>query len=589
MVPLGLHMPLGTGTLTSDKGRVLGQFEVEGAQYIFVGNLTGFGQSFSIPNADVAYESAEQLHKQSEEFEQLPVEKDQIQLRLKNGVAITGGFDMPFSDGEVKKGTSVGGGGKAADERRICIFTTSHICIYITSIMSYYNREYLRWEKSASLTQVEPPGGYAQQGPPGGPPQGYQQPHQPYGAPQGHYPPQGQYPPQQGGFPPQGHYGAPPQQGHYGAPSPQPPAGYHAPSPQPPYGHAPPNQPPPGAHGYPPQGQAPGGYGPPGGYPPQPPQVIPSRPSLGYIPGTLAPGDFRPQADALRKAMKGFGTDEKALIAVLAPLDPLQVAAVRDTFSKHLGRDLVKDVKSETSGYFEQGLISVINGPLLHDVESVHSAIDGAGTKEWLLNDILLGRSNADLNAIRTAYEIRYGRSLSRDVESDLSFGTSDLFATALRAARHEESAPVNPQTIEADVRCLQGPKNVKEVCAIFARSSDAEIRAINQTFQSRYNTSLEKHIEKEFSGHMEDALLHMLRTATDPAMRDAMLLEDCMSGMGTKDERLVVRAVRTHWDRNHKETVKRAYYHKFGKPLVERVRGETSGDYGRLMVALLE
>ncbi|CAI7633783.1 unnamed protein product [Penicillium discolor] len=110
--PLDLHMPQGTGTLTSDKGRVLGQFEVEGSQYIFVGNLTGFGQSFSIPNADVTYDSADQLHKESEEFEKLPIEKDQIELKLKNGVAITGGFDMPFSDGEVKKGTIVGGGGK---------------------------------------------------------------------------------------------------------------------------------------------------------------------------------------------------------------------------------------------------------------------------------------------------------------------------------------------------------------------------------------------------------------------------------------------------------------------------------------------
>ncbi|OQE46789.1 hypothetical protein PENCOP_c001G03925 [Penicillium coprophilum] len=105
-------MPQGTGTLTSDKGRILGQFEVEGAQYIFVGNLTGFGQSFSIPNADVTYDSADQLHKQFEDFEGLPVEKDQIELKLKNGISITGGFDMPFSDGEVKKGTVVGGGGK---------------------------------------------------------------------------------------------------------------------------------------------------------------------------------------------------------------------------------------------------------------------------------------------------------------------------------------------------------------------------------------------------------------------------------------------------------------------------------------------
>ncbi|CAI7592195.1 unnamed protein product [Penicillium crustosum] len=444
-----------------------------------------------------------------------------------------------------------------------------------------------------------PPQQYGQQGPPSGPPpQGYQQP---YGAPppQGQYPSQqGQYPPQQGHYPPpqqghypppqQGHYGAPPQGGQYGAPSPQP-HGYHAPPGQPPYGqqqhgYAPPSQPP---AGYPPQGQPPAGYGAPqaGGFPPQ---GIPSQPSPGYIPGQVAPGDYRPQADALRKAMKGFGTDEKALIAVLSQLDPLQMAAVRDTYSKHLGRDLFKDVKSETGGYFRDGLLAVIDGPLMHDVESLHSAIDGAGTKEWLLNEILLGRSNADMNAIRTAYEMRFRRSLSKDVEGDLSFKTSTLFAIVLRAARTEESAPINPQTIEADVRSIQG-KNVTEVCSIFAKASNAELRAISQAFQSRYHIPLEKHIEKEFSGHMEDALLLMLRSATDPAMRDAILLEESMSGMGTKDERLVVRVVRTHWSRNHKEMVKRAYQHKYGKNLIDRVRGETSSDYQRLMVALLE
>ncbi|KAJ5856579.1 uncharacterized protein N7529_010523 [Penicillium soppii] len=105
-------MPQGTGTLTSDKGRVLGQFEIEGAQYIFVGNMAGFRQSFSIPNADVTYESATQLLKDQQEFEELPLQTDQIELRLKNGVAITGGFDMPFSDKEVKEGAVVGGDGK---------------------------------------------------------------------------------------------------------------------------------------------------------------------------------------------------------------------------------------------------------------------------------------------------------------------------------------------------------------------------------------------------------------------------------------------------------------------------------------------
>lgn len=331
----------------------------------------------------------------------------------------------------------------------------------------------------------------------------------------------------------------------------------------------------------------PGAYGAPMG--------APAPPSLGYVPSQVAPGDFRAEAEALRKAMKGFGTDERALIQVLSRLDPLQMAGVRAAYSKHIGRDLYKDVKSETGGHLEQGLLAVIEGPLMYDVACVHEAVKGAGTKEWLLNDILLGRSNADLQAILAAYHRTYHRQLTRDVEDDLSFKTAELFKNVLRTTRHEDSVPINPQAIEAEVRTLHDStaarmvNNVIEVCGIFVRSSNTELREIDRAFKARYHTPLDKHVEKEFSGHMEDALLHMLRTATDPAMRDAILLEECMAGMGTKDERLVVRVVRVHWDRQHKEMVKRAYRHRFGKDLIARVREETSGDLEKLMVALLE
>ncbi|GAB1213557.1 hypothetical protein ATERTT37_002707 [Aspergillus terreus] len=322
--------------------------------------------------------------------------------------------------------------------------------------------------------------------------------------------------------------------------------------------------------------------------------VVPLRRTPRTTSKAVAPGDFRREADALRKAMKGFGTDEKALIQVLAPLDPLQMAAVRSTYANHINRDLYKDVKSETSGYFRQGLLAVIDGPLMHDVASVRDAVEGVGTKEWLLNDVLLGRSNADLSAIMAAYEATYRRSLKKDVEGDLSFKTRSLFGLVLRADRQEETLMVDQRRIELEARNIQSAtsglmKNAEEVCAIFARSSDNEIRAINDEFNRRYHLPLEKHIEKEFSGHMKDALLHMLRTALNPAMRDAELLEECMKGMGTKDEKLVVRVVRVHWNRGHKDRVKAAYHDKYKKDLIQRVRGETSGDYQRLMVALLE
>ncbi|KAL2830577.1 hypothetical protein BDW59DRAFT_141126 [Aspergillus cavernicola] len=444
------------------------------------------------------------------------------------------------------------------------------------------------------------------------------------------YPPnQSQYPPPQGGYypgPPQPPPNQQPPYGHPGqfqSPPPGPPgphgpqSGYGAPPPnsyyQPPGAGYPPPLGPPGPHGGyqqppgPPQQPGYGSYPPP--HSPQPPPhpqhpqqgygaphgPPPSVPSLGYVPGQVAPGDFRREADALRKSMKGFGTDEKALIQVLSKLDPLQIAAVRATYTSHIRRDLHADVKSETSSYLRQGLLAIIDGPLMFDTASARDAVQGMGTKEWLLNDVLLGRSNADINAIKSSYQRTYRRSLERDVEDDLSFKTKTLFAFVLRAARHDESAPIDYRAIQAEAQSVHAAtaarmvNNADEVSSLFARSSSNELKALNQAFSERYHISLESHIEKEFSGHMKDALLHILRSAIDPAMRDAVLLEECMKGMGTKDERLVVRAVRVHWDRQHLDTVKRAYQHKYKQDLIKRVQSETSSDFQRLLVAMLQ
>ncbi|KAJ5727681.1 hypothetical protein N7493_005501 [Penicillium malachiteum] len=458
------------------------------------------------------------------------------------------------------------------------------------------------------------------------------------------YPPQQQcpqqsYPPQQYA-PPQGQYGQPPpgQNNYHAGPPIQPGPGYHPPpqqggyppnpSPQPGYNGQPQfqgqhqNYGPPGQaqapfqgqhqnYGPPGQAQAPfqgqhQNYGPPGQGPgfahqggPGPGHQMsggnynppPAPPTLGYVPGQIAPGDFTRQAETLRKAMKGFGTDEKAIIQTLAPLDPLQVAAVRATYSRHIGRDLYNDVKSETGGYLERGLLSVIEGPLGSDVVWARESVSGIGTKEWLMNETLLGRSNADIHAIKIAYQQKYHRDLERDVVDDLSFKTADLFKWVLQAARqNERPRGALDDDIKENVDYILGKKSIDKICEIMATASDAEIRAMDQRCRMVGNHEpLEKVMTERFSYHMADAFVFMIRTATDPALRDASLLHKAMDGVGTKDEQLVVAIVRLHWNRDHKDQVKRAYRHHYEKDLIDAVRGETSGDYEKLMVALLQ
>lgn len=312
----------------------------------------------------------------------------------------------------------------------------------------------------------------------------------------------------------------------------------------------------------------------------------------------MAPVDTSRDADLLRAAMKGFGTDERALITVLAiniP-DPLVMASLRQTYSQRHRRDLLKDINKETSSYFREGLEALVRGPLDQDVYCLRDAIAGAGTKETALDDVLLGRTNADMHAIKAAYHRAYNRSLESDVKGDLSMKTQDMFALVLSAQRADESSPVIPQQLESDVselhRATGGTKfgtDQTTVYTIFSRRSDGQLRAISKAFQQRYQRPLKEVIRKEFSGHMESALLRQLGCAEDRAMADAEALEASMAGMGTKDRLLVNRLVRLHWNKAHLQQVNGAYRHRYRQELWKRVEGEASGDYKRLCVALVD
>lgn len=249
--------------------------------------------------------------------------------------------------------------------------------------------------------------------------------------------------------------------------------------------------------------------------------------------------------------MKGFGTDEKALTRILAQKDPLQIHTIRDAYARLHRRDLIKDVKSEVSGWFETCLVAIIRGPLQHDVHMLYEAISGPGTNENVLNDVLLGRSNADINAIKSEYQRTFRRRLEDDVRGDLSMKTERHFMIVLGATRAEDSVPVVKSEIDRDVSEIYNATEAKlgtdemKVCSILSTKNDNQIRAIAYEYQQKYARPLEDVIRKEFSGHMEDALLYQLRQGLDKYMHQASLLEDAMAGVGTKDHLLVSRVVR--------------------------------------------
>uniref|UniRef100_A0A3Q3AX75 Annexin n=1 Tax=Kryptolebias marmoratus TaxID=37003 RepID=A0A3Q3AX75_KRYMA len=451
-------------------------------------------------------------------------------------------------------------------------------------------------------------GGYPPQA--GGyPPQGGGYPPQAAGYPPaaGGYPPQGGgYPPQAGGYPPQaggyppaaGGYppaagGFPPQAGGYPAPAggfPPQAGGYPAqpgqggyPSMPPGYPGGPaPGQPMPGYPGAPATGPSVPGYG--GGVPSNPQKGF--RGSIKDFPGA----DPLKDVEVLRKAMKGFGTDENAIIELLGNRSNKQRVPLVAAYKTTYGKDLLRDLKSELTGDFESLVLAMLQTPAKFDASELREAIKGAGTDEACLIEILSSRSNAEIQEINRIYKSEYGKSLEDSISGDTS-GHFRRLLVSLCQGNRDERQTVDVSLAKQDAQKLYAAGENKvgtdesQFNAILCARSKPHLRAVFQEYQQMSGREIEKSICREMSGNLESGMVAVVKCIRNTSAYFAERLHKSMKGAGTKDRTLIrVMVSRSEVDMLD---IRQEYLKAYGKSLYTHISADTSGDYKKLLLKL--
>nr|ACU19582.1 unknown [Glycine max] len=91
----------------------------------------------------------------------------------------------------------------------------------------------------------------------------------------------------------------------------------------------------------------------------------------------IAPITFSPglDAEALRKAFQGWGTDEKTVIAILGHRNVHQRQQIRKVYEEIYQEDLIKRLESELSGDFERAVYRWMLEPADRDAVLANVAI----------------------------------------------------------------------------------------------------------------------------------------------------------------------------------------------------------------------
>lgn len=309
--------------------------------------------------------------------------------------------------------------------------------------------------------------------------------------------------------------------------------------------------------------------------------------------GTIKPcSGFNATEDAhkLRKAMKGIGTDEDAIIDILVRCSVSQRQEVNIAYKTSVGRDLIGDLKSELTGNFEDVIVGMMTPLTLYDVRELKKAMKGAGTDEGCLTEILASRSTEEMRRINETYKLEYGKSLEDDICSDTSFMFQRVLVS-LAAGGRDQGTHVDDALAKQDAQDLYqagekkwGTDEVKFLTILCARNRNHLLKVF-EDYQKIAKKDIEASIKSEMSGSFEDALLAVVRCIKNKPAYFANRLYKSMKGLGTDDNTLIrVMVSRCEIDMLD---IRAEFKKTYGKSLYSFIKGDCSGDYRKVLLKL--
>ncbi|XP_039156505.1 annexin D2 isoform X2 [Eucalyptus grandis] len=225
------------------------------------------------------------------------------------------------------------------------------------------------------------------------------------------------------------------------------------------------------------------------------------------------------------------------------------------------------------------------------DAEQLQKAFAGWGTNEDLIISILAHRNAAQRKVIRQTYAETYGEDLLKALDKELSsdFERSVLLWTLDPAERDAFLSN------EATKRLTSSNWVLMEIAC--TRSS-MELFMVRQAYHARYKKSLEEDIayhttgdfRKDLKADPNDEFLKLLRSAikclTYPEKYFEKVLRLAINKLGT-DEWALTRVVTTRAEVDM-QRIKEQYHKRNSVPLDRAIANDTSGDYKKMLLALV-
>ena len=222
----------------------------------------------------------------------------------------------------------------------------------------------------------------------------------------------------------------------------------------------------------------------------------------------------------LRKAMKGLGTDDEALIEIICTRPPSFLKKIKERYSEmYPGRDLVRDIESDTSGNFRKILVSLIEAkrPMKNNelnyaecekcAKSLYeSGEKRLGTDETIFTRIFTEKSPNEFTCIAQIYYKLTKHTLIEAVEKEFHGDSKNCLIAIIYAI-------INPSEYFAKsiYKAVKGlGTDDSTLIRILVSRGEIDMNKIKQFYKLNFKKDMIEDIRSDTSGYYRKILLEL-------------------------------------------------------------------------------
>ncbi|XP_020268595.1 annexin D3-like [Asparagus officinalis] len=309
----------------------------------------------------------------------------------------------------------------------------------------------------------------------------------------------------------------------------------------------------------------------------------------------------------LKKAFDGWGTDEDAVIEILAHRNARQRIKIADAYNRFYNESLIDRLHSELSSHFRVFFLQS---------EALKASKKKGDKHLWPIIEVTCASSPDHLIAVRKAYCTLFNYSLEEDIDLHLpqNHSVRQLLVRLVSSYRYDgedlDEALARSEASNLHDAIISKQLHSEEVIRIIGTRSKPHLKATFKHYKQDYGKTIDEDLNFGCSGTIlkcfplhqnfktvdiegnkksDELYASLLKVAVRcldcPELHFAEVVRTSIVGLGT-DEDSLTRAIVTRAEidlKNIKEV-----YTKYGTSINDDIKGDTSGDYKKFLLALV-